>query len=89
MEDGVREGLPALFGVRIGLVGADGEGGVEPENAGFRKGCKVSGMGSGKTRAENKRYEGQRLDMRSGGEKKATNPVLGGVKSGISLASCL
>lgn len=41
-EDGVCEGLPSFFGVRVGFVGADGEAGVEPENADFGEGGEVS-----------------------------------------------
>lgn len=44
-EYGVREGFPSFFGVRVGFVGADGEAGVEPENASLGEGREVSGMG--------------------------------------------
>ena len=74
IEDGVGEGLPTLFGVRVGFVGTDGEGGVEPENASLGEGGEVSG---------NK----LRKDVDDTREK--TDPVLGGVKSGMSFASCL
>jgi hypothetical protein len=43
IEDGVCEKLPSLFSVRVGFVGAHGEAGIEPEDAGFGEGREVSG----------------------------------------------
>lgn len=42
VEHRVRKGLPPLFRVRVGFVSADGEAGVEPEDAGFGEGREVA-----------------------------------------------
>jgi len=48
VEHRVRKGLPPLFRVRVGFVSADGEAGIEPEDAGFGEGREVAGLGRGK-----------------------------------------
>jgi len=43
VEDGVCERFPSLFCVRVGLVSADGEAGIEPEDTRLSEGREVSG----------------------------------------------